>query len=247
MFRYYTYILACIKVLSYNQRHYFYDNKPYPIPKKMRKTKVEALKTREYLMLAALDTFYTKGVARASLNEIAQAAGVTRGALYWHFKNKEDLFDALFQHIFNDFSGRMWADIENASPNMWENLRQTLLNLYERLETNETHRKFISILHLKCEHIEQNKAIVELMSKYNMMWHEQMTKAIVLCISQEKLPQNLDVNLASIYLKSVCTGLTQIWLINPARFDLQSAAPAIIDTALTALQHCPSLQKDYAV
>lgn len=198
-------------------------------------------------MLAALDTFYTKGVARASLNEIAQAAGVTRGALYWHFKNKEDLFDALFQHIFNDFSGRMWADIENASPNMWENLRQTLLNLYERLETNETHRKFISILHLKCEHIEQNKAIVELMSKYNMMWHEQMTKAIVLCISQEKLPQNLDVNLASIYLKSVCTGLTQISLINPARFDLQSAAPAIIDTALTALQHCPSLQKDYAV
>ncbi|WP_373746675.1 TetR family transcriptional regulator [Neisseria dentiae] len=45
----------------------------------MRKTKAEALKTREHLMLAALDTFYEKGVSRASLNEIAQNAGVTRG------------------------------------------------------------------------------------------------------------------------------------------------------------------------
>ena len=54
----------------------------------MRKTKAEALKTREYLMLSALDTFYERGVSRASLNEIAQNAGVTRGALYWHFKNK---------------------------------------------------------------------------------------------------------------------------------------------------------------
>nr|ADO32809.1 truncated multiple transferable resistance repressor [Neisseria gonorrhoeae] len=62
----------------------------------MRKTKTEALKTKEHLMLAALETFYRKGIARTSLNEIAQTAGVTRGALYWHFKNKEDLFDALF-------------------------------------------------------------------------------------------------------------------------------------------------------
>ena len=45
----------------------------------MRKTKIEALKTKEHLMLAALDTFYKKGIARTSLNEIAQAAGVTRG------------------------------------------------------------------------------------------------------------------------------------------------------------------------
>ncbi len=44
----------------------------------MRKTKTEALKTKEHLMLAALETFYRKGIARTSLNEIAQAAGVTR-------------------------------------------------------------------------------------------------------------------------------------------------------------------------
>ena len=70
----------------------------------MRRTKTEALKTKEYLMLAALDTFYQKGIARTSLNEIAQAAGVTRGALYWHFKNKEELFEELFRQTFENFS-----------------------------------------------------------------------------------------------------------------------------------------------
>ena len=208
----------------------------------MRKTKAEALKTREYLMLAALDTFYRRGVARASLNEIAQTAGVTRGALYWHFKNKEDLFDALFQYIFNDFSSRLAADIESASPDTWENLRLALLNMFERMQHNEMHRKFMSILHLKCEHTEQNEAIVNLMTQYNRMWHDQLTAAMELCVRQQKLPDNLTIDLASVYLKSVCTGLTQIWLMNPDRFDLEKTTPLMVNTAMDALQHCTALQ-----
>ena len=77
----------------------------------MRKTKAEALQTRQDLLLSALNVFYQHGVARASLNEIARNAGVTRGALYWHFKNKEDLFDALFQLIFQDISQELERDI----------------------------------------------------------------------------------------------------------------------------------------
>ena len=71
----------------------------------MRKTKTEALKTKEHLMLAALETFYQKGIARTSLNEIAQAAGVTRGALYWHFPNKQALISAISQFILSEVVG----------------------------------------------------------------------------------------------------------------------------------------------
>ena len=85
----------------------------------MRKTKIKALKTKEHLMLAALDTFYKKGIARTSLNEIAQAAGVTRGSLYWHFKNKEDLFDALFQRICDDIENCMHQDAADSDEQEW--------------------------------------------------------------------------------------------------------------------------------
>lgn len=109
----------------------------------MRKTKTEALKTKEHLMLAALETFYRKGIARTSLNEIAQTAGVTRGALYWHFKNKEDLFDALFQRICDDIENCMSKDTENnAEGQSWAVFRRTLLHFFERLQSNDIHYKF---------------------------------------------------------------------------------------------------------
>ena len=60
-----------------------------------RKTKLEALETRERLLDAGETVFRHRGVTRTSLAEIAAAAGVTRGAVYWHFKDKAALFHAM--------------------------------------------------------------------------------------------------------------------------------------------------------
>lgn len=64
----------------------------------MRRTKQEAEETRLAIMSKALELFSEKGIDVTSLSEIATAAGVTRGAIYWHFKNKWDLFDAIWLH-----------------------------------------------------------------------------------------------------------------------------------------------------
>jgi AcrR family transcriptional regulator len=55
----------------------------------------EALATRERLLDAAQALFREHGVTRTSLAEVATAAGMTRGAVYWHFKDKADLFRAM--------------------------------------------------------------------------------------------------------------------------------------------------------
>ena len=68
----------------------------------MRKTKAEAQKTREQLLQSALDTFYRQGVAKTPLQAIARNAGVTRGALYWHFKSLKQLLNSIFAHIKHD-------------------------------------------------------------------------------------------------------------------------------------------------
>ncbi|MGN1056456.1 MAG: TetR family transcriptional regulator, partial [Comamonas sp.] len=62
-----------------------------------RRTKEDAEMTRNQLLDAAQAVFFSKGVAGASLADIAQAASLTRGAIYWHFKDKADLFDALMK------------------------------------------------------------------------------------------------------------------------------------------------------
>ena len=57
-----------------------------------RKTKRQAQETKQQIIDAALRLFTVQGVSATSLSDIASAAGVTRGAIYWHFKNKVDLF-----------------------------------------------------------------------------------------------------------------------------------------------------------
>lgn len=69
----------------------------------MRRTKEDAEETRRILLGAALTVFGEKGYAATRLSEIAAAAGVTRGAIYWHFKNKEELFLELVRSRINPF------------------------------------------------------------------------------------------------------------------------------------------------
>jgi TetR/AcrR family acrAB operon transcriptional repressor len=58
----------------------------------VRRTKEEAQATRKLILDTAEVVFHERGVSRSTLNDIAQAAGLTRGAIYWHFKDKADLF-----------------------------------------------------------------------------------------------------------------------------------------------------------
>jgi len=209
----------------------------------MRRTKTEALKTKEYLMLASLDTFYKKGIARTSLNEIAQAAGVTRGALYWHFKNKEDLFDALFQRICDDIESCIKEDSNNNNEQAWSSFRLTLTRFFERLQHNKLHYKFHSILFLKCEHTEQNEAVIAIAKKHQSLWREKIVAVLTDAVQQKALADNLDIDMAVIFIKSSLDGLIWRWLSSGQGFDLAQTAPRMIEIIINTLENHPQLRK----
>lgn len=62
-----------------------------------RRTKEDALKTRQLLIESAIQQFALRGVTSTTLADIADAAGVTRGAVYWHFASKAELFNEIWQ------------------------------------------------------------------------------------------------------------------------------------------------------
>lgn len=125
-------------------------------------------------------------------NEIAQAAGVTRGALYWHFKNKEDLFDALFQRICDDIENCIAQDAEDAEGGSWAVFRHTLLHFFERLQSNDIYYKFHNILFLKCEHTEQNAAVIAIARKHQAIWREKITAVLTEAVENQDLADDLD-------------------------------------------------------
>lgn len=68
----------------------------------MRRTKEEAQKTREQLLISAKKLFTEKGFSSTALSDIVQNAGLTRGAAYWHFKNKDEIYIAVVQQALSD-------------------------------------------------------------------------------------------------------------------------------------------------
>ena len=202
----------------------------------MRKTKAEAQKTRQYLLNAALEVFYRTGVTRSSLQAVAQEAGVTRGALYWHFKNKEDLFEALFEQHFAIFLSLLNDDTLHAGQNALTQLRDGLHQFFILLDSDEQQKKFCIVMHLKCEQTEVNKTITQLSERYHQMCRIQIEHALQLSQSQGKLPPHLDITQAALYLENSLVGLINIWIRDPNRFRLPEIAAHIIDTNLSVLE-----------
>src|SRR5262245_48343606 len=65
----------------------------------MRRTKEDSERTRQSILDSAERLFLEKGVTNTSLEQIAKAAGVTRGAVYWHFANKAHLFNDMLSQV----------------------------------------------------------------------------------------------------------------------------------------------------
>lgn len=202
----------------------------------MRKTKTEAQKTRQYLLDAALEVFWRDGVTRASLQAIAQEADVTRGALYWHFKNKEDLFETLFEQQYADFFAAFNDQTLRDNQDVWTHLQHNLTAMFETLATRESKHKFCNVMFSKCEQTAGNETITELACRYHRLFQKQIAYALQLSREQGRLPENTDIELAAIYLESSLVGLIKIWIDEPERFDLIAKSKRVIAANMRVLQ-----------
>lgn len=118
-----------------------------------RKTKEDALATRTQIIDAARRVFHAEGVNRSTLDKVAKAAGVTRGAVYWHFANKADLFLAVKQTYTCEFD-RLQELLLGQDPPL-ELIGQYLQALFSALLENEAARETFEIILLRCEYVEE--------------------------------------------------------------------------------------------
>ncbi|WP_157991374.1 TetR family transcriptional regulator [Caldimonas tepidiphila] len=119
-----------------------------------RRTKEEAEQTRRQILEAARRTFHERGVSATSLEHIAHAAGVTRGAIYWHFENKGALFKAMREDALLPHMAR--SDdllIEDQSMPPLDRLHRFLTQLVEAWTGCEVLREVLEIMVFKCEYV----------------------------------------------------------------------------------------------
>ncbi len=126
----------------------------------VRKTKADAEQTRQDLIAAAREMFHRCGVSRTSLEKIAAQAGVTRGAVYWHFANKAELFFAVREESQRLLQGvsALLDDPEEANPLLA--IENALLELFAVLEQNPLVEQTFEIMTLRCEYVDEFASVL---------------------------------------------------------------------------------------
>lgn len=128
----------------------------------VRKTKEDAALTRQKIIAAAREVFLSRGVSRTSMEQIAAKAGVTRGAIYWHFNSKQEILYALREGVFLPLIDRMDNTLlkeGSADPltRIQNFLSGTINVLNDNVETRETYE----IMMIKCEYVEESESVLE--------------------------------------------------------------------------------------
>jgi TetR/AcrR family acrAB operon transcriptional repressor len=184
-----------------------------------RRTKAEAAATRETLIDAAEEMFMEHGVARTSLEQIARHAGMTRGAVYWHFKNKADLFRAMLERVRMPF-GELVREIDD--PALTESplnaIRLACLKGLARLE-QPRYTRVHSILLYRCEFFSDIDPIA--------MQEE------IACDVQEALLNYFSLAEQRQELRNTClSGLFHDWLRKPEAYSILKRGEALIANLL---------------
>ena len=204
-----------------------------------RKTKQEARETRERLLDAAEAIFRERGVTRTSLAEVATAAGMTRGAVYWHFKDKADLFHAMCDRATMplDAMFERAGDPECADPMAM--LRELSVGALQNLAADSRAQRVFEIIFHKTELVDALAGAATTRRHERNECLGQIEAIIKRCAVVGQLPDYTDAALATQGLHALMVGIMREWVLDPTAYDLHVAAPALIDLYLAGLRQCP--------
>jgi TetR/AcrR family transcriptional regulator, acrAB operon repressor len=193
----------------------------------VRRTKEESEQTRRRIIAAARRVFARQGVRRTTLEEVATAAGVTRGAIYWHFAGKTELFYAMREQVslptIDTGFAASAADAADPLGSAERYLRGVIASL-EDPAARETFR----IMTFKCEYVDelgrelgrQRKRCSELTDKLAQVYRRARRAG--------QLRPGLAAGPAASATCSFLVGLVRLWLMDRGGGPIRAGAGTAI-------------------
>lgn len=170
----------------------------------VRKTKEEAEKTRKQLIDAARVVFHQCGVSRSSLDRIAREAGLTRGAVYWHFKDKAELFSAMMDRICLPCEAPVPRPGEGAA---LDAVRRMALQPLEQVRDDErTHRVFTIAIH-RTEYSSELQALRQRHQEAIADYTRELASLLRAAVRDGQLRSGLDSDIAAEVMFAMVDGL----------------------------------------
>lgn len=200
----------------------------------MRRTKEEAEATRQAVLAAALHLFSERGYAATRLSDIAEAAGVTRGAIYHHFDDKAHLYRTLLRGFADEFSRQVAAAIQEGG-SFLEICRRVMVNPLVYLEQNDEFAAFyelvqfhtVDIPELRGAHREQMAQAGAVLENITGYFRAGIEEGVVRTTLEPR-------ELARVFV-ALQNGLIHLWLVRERAFSLAEAAATAADVFIAGI------------
>jgi TetR/AcrR family acrAB operon transcriptional repressor len=201
-----------------------------------RRTKEEALATRHRILDAAELLFQQRGVSRTSLHEIAEAADVTRGAVYWHFKDKADLFNAMMERATMPFEEATCGGERRPDENPIEFMARRLVEALRTTANHERTRRVFEIATHKVEYVDE---LLQVRDRHLAGRNEclnECERELKAAMRQGLIASKVPARCIALGLHALIDGLIQNWLLDPEAFDLVKVGKQVLATYLDGLK-----------
>ena len=198
-----------------------------------RRTKAEADETRTKLLDAAEEVFFEKGVARASLNEIAARAGATRGAVYWHFKDTVDVFTSMLSRVCMPFEEICDDKYEELPP--LQRIRRSIFAVFDSVDGDDRRRKIFDTALFKLEYVGELESVREEHIESFVCSQKKFAGDLAQAAAEHGIQMPMRPEEAALGLHSLFVGLIHGWVLNRGNFPLRRIGEMSVDAYLLGL------------
>lgn len=205
----------------------------------VKKTREATLATRESLLIAALQVFRERGVAHTRLSDVAERAGVTRGAIYWHFKDKAELFQAVCERGTLPVEALLAEASQSVQRDPIATVKQLALMALTQLAQHADTQAMFDVIFHKCEFTEELAPVVAKNDADRAACLSQVQQLFNQAVACGQLPAATDTFLATQGLHAYLVGLMHEWVLNPQSYDLAACAEPLLDCYLAGLAARP--------
>ena len=186
----------------------------------MRRTKEEAEKTRLKIIEAALTLFSRNGYSNTTLAMIATEAGYSRGPIYWHFKNKDDLYQAVLSYSQQPLESLI-SDAAAQQDQPLLAIDTFVRRWLELLVEDSWFRQSFEILLNKTELTEALAPTLKRERKLTRRIIDTLSQLLAAARDKDLIPATQSPEQLGLMLYTLLMGITQSWLFAPKLFNLK--------------------------
>ena len=195
----------------------------------MKRTKEEAALTRDAIVEAALACFDVRGIAQATLDQIAAKAGVTKGAVYHHFRGKGAILHEIRERVSLPLLDTADTTLLAAGgrPALGR-LESFLTGIIDNLEGCARTRRALGVMQFKCEYVgDLHDELGSMLRKHRHLL-EAFEGAYRQARAEGTLRAGLSPELAALETSLFLNGLVRLWLLDVRAAGLRPKARALI-------------------